>query len=113
MAGQSPALPDGATPVLVCSILTVGHLKLDHPSLSLHLHWTTAPMHHLASAQGGKRRHAGRPPPAIVAEVSFSSTRGLPPSLPSRSPAMCVAAHAQCSSVFLWLRFLCWPDEEP
>src|ERR1700679_236916 len=99
MAGQSPALPDGATPVLVGRILTAGHLKLHHPSLSLQLHRTTAPMPHLCFAQGGKRRHARRPPPAIVAEVSFSSTRVLPPSLPARSLSTCGVAHAQCSCV--------------
>jgi hypothetical protein len=39
--------------VLVHGILTVEHLKLNHPGFSLQLHRTTAPMHQRASAQGG------------------------------------------------------------
>src|SRR5215469_8129161 len=99
MAGQSPALPDGATPVPVHGILTVDYLKLNHPGFGLQLHRPTALMYHRASAQGEKRRPAGRRLPASVAEVFGASTHGLRPSLPFRSRAMSGAAQALCSSV--------------
>src|SRR6185437_11916509 len=99
MVGQPPVFPDRTTPMPVGAILPMDHHELNYPNLSLHLHRPVAPMHHLASAQGEKRRHDGRLLPAIVVGVSVASIPALRPLLPSQSHAMVGDLRAQYSSV--------------
>src|SRR6266487_2135545 len=88
MRAQTPQFSNGATPVLIPSILAVPHGQLNDSDDGAQMHLLFSPMPYLCAAEGEKLHlHGWLRPEASLAAVG-ESTPGLRPTLPFQFRAM-------------------------